>query len=233
MTDLHSLLSQAAHADSAPAPDSVVDADLVRGRRALTHRRMRRTGTRSALAAVVAIGAFAAVHPGGSSSGTTAAPATAKAPVTTTAKTTAAATKVSTVDLGVKLVDYTGTQPEGYTVDSVPAGWEIQGVDNDVLTIAAVGAANQDKDNFVGKLVVMLQSKDDHHTLTGNPTTIGDAPGIIDHSEDVHGTVLFYTDPAGHRVEIQVPPELHWTDAEITAFGNSVHVSSTAVAGVG
>ena len=44
MTDLHSLLSQAAHADGAPAPDSVVDADLVRvlGDQALNRRQAAR-----------------------------------------------------------------------------------------------------------------------------------------------------------------------------------------------
>jgi hypothetical protein len=222
MTDLHSLLSQAAQPDGAPAPDSVVDADLVRGRRALTHRRMRRTGTRSALAAVVAIGTFAAVHPGGSSSGTTAAPAKTKA--------TTAATKTN---LGVKLVAYTGAQPAGYTVDSVPAGWEIQGVNNDDLAIAPVGFADQDLSVFEGKLVVMLLSKDATPPTTGTPVDLGVAgTGRIDHSNPGE-PILTFKDAAGHWLDIQVPPALHWTDAQVAAFGAAVHANSTAVAGVG
>ena len=159
MTDLHSLLSQAAHSDGAPAPDSVVEADLVRGRRALTHRRMRRTGTRSVLAAVVAIGTFAAVHPGGSSSGTTAAPATSKAP--------------AAVALGVKLVAYTGTQPDGYTVDSVPAGWEIQGVNNFAWPSPRPASPTRTSTTSAGKLVVMLLSKDAKPPTTGTPVDVG------------------------------------------------------------
>ncbi|MDX6255853.1 MAG: hypothetical protein QOJ11_2187 [Frankiales bacterium] len=204
MTDLDTLLSEAAHPDWAPVPDSLVDADLARGRRAFLHRRMRRTGTRSALAAVVAVGAFAAAQPHGGHSGASA----------------------------IRLVDYTGTQPAGYTVDSVPAGWEIQGVSNYDLAIAPVGFADQRIDNFEGKLVVMLLSKDATPPTTGTAVDIGvPGTGRINHANPE--PILDFQDAAGHWVEIQVPVALHWSDAQVTDFGNAVHVNPTAQAGLG
>jgi hypothetical protein len=231
MTDLDTLLSQAAHSPAGPVPDGVVDADLVRGRRALNHRRMRRTGTRSVLAGALAIGAFAAYSPGThpATSTTAGKPATgAKTPTLTTTKST-----VGAAPAGIKLVAWTGEQPKGYTVDSVPAGWEIQGVDNFTLDIAPVGFPDQDISDFVGKLVVMLASKDETGTPTGTPVSVNGRPGVVNHDEDAVASTLSFTDAAGHKLDIQVPPALHWTDAQIAAFGASVHVSATAEAGVG
>jgi hypothetical protein len=228
MTDLDQLLAQAAQAHRQPsAPDGVVDADLARGRRALNHRRMRRSGARSVLAAGLAVGAFAVVHQQGSTSSTPA--ATAQAPAVTTHPATAAAKPVT---LSVKLVAYTGAQPEGYTVDSVPAGWEIQGVNNLDLAIAPVGFADQSLNDFEGKLVVMLLSADATPPTTGVPVDVGVAgTGRISHENPE--PILTFKDTSGHWLDIQVPTALHWSDAQVAAFGSAVHANATAVAGVG
>ena len=141
MTDLDTLLSQAAHSPATPAPEAVVDADLARGRRALNHRRMRRTGTRSVLAGALAIGAFAAYSPGSHPAGTAPRRAAGCTPTRQASLTPPrpATGKAAAVPAGIKLVAYTGEQPKGYTVDSVPAGWELQGVNNFALVIAPVG----------------------------------------------------------------------------------------------
>ena len=213
MTDLQSLFSQAARAGDGPAAEGVVDADLVRGRRALTHRRMRRTGTRSVLAAALAIGTFAAVSPhGGHDSASTATGKPASA--------------------SIKLVAWTGAQPQGYTVDSVPAGWEIQGVNNFVLAIAPIGFPNQRLDVFSGKLVVMLLSPDEAPPTTGTRVDIGVAgTGRISHLNPE--PILTFEDSHGRWLDIQVPVALHWTDAQVVAFGEAVHANATAVAGRG
>jgi hypothetical protein len=225
MTDLDTLLSQAAQSPVPPASDSTVDADVARGRRALVHRKMRRTGTRSALAAVVAVGTFAAVHTSSGSGGTS----IAKAPTTTPT----AGAQPTAANLSINLVAYTGTQPDGYTVDSVPAGWEIQGVDNFALDIAPVGFADKDLNNFVGKLVVMLMSKDQKPPTTGVPVDVGvPGTGRISHFNPGE-PILTFQDSAGHWLDIQVPASLHWTDADVTAFGAAVHANATAEAGVG
>lgn len=238
MTDLDTLLSQAAHSPTGPASDATVDADLARGRRALTHRRMRRTGTRSVLAGALAIGAFAAYSPGSHpSTGTT-----AGKPVTSTATTkaptlsTTTAGKSGSVTAGIKLVAYTGEQPEGYTVDSVPAGWEIQGVNDFALAIAPVGFADQSIDSFRGKIVVMLQSMD-AKPLTpaqGNTVAVGNGTGIVSNFDRQDGLQLNYKDAtSGKWVMVQAPLSLHWTDAQLGTFAAGVHVNASAQAGRG
>jgi hypothetical protein len=239
MTDLDQLLAQAAQAHRQPsAPDGVVDADLARARRALTHQRMRRSGARSVVAASLAVGAFAALQGQGhhGSSTTAGKPSTAPATVTVGGATTAGTAPVRTTtkpaDLAVKLVSYTGAQPEGYTVDSVPAGWEIQGVNNLDLAIAPVGFADQSLNDFEGKLVVMLLSADATPPTTGVPVDVGVAgTGRISHENPE--PILTFKDTSGHWLDIQVPTALHWSDAQVAAFGSAVHANATAVAGVG
>jgi hypothetical protein len=247
MTDLHSLLTNAAHPDlPTPSPDQV-EADVARGHRALVHRTMRRTGTRSVLVGALALGTFAVVHPEGSHRGaqpTAIAPATRTttvAPVirTTTVApvirtTTVAPTKPkTTVQPAIRLVAYTGAQPAGYTVNQVPAGWEIQGVNNFALAIAPTGFADQDLNDFVGKLVVMLISKDEKPPTDGVPVDVG-VPGTGRISHDNPGEpILTFKDESGHWLDIQVPASLHWTDAQVAAFGNHVHANATAEAGAG
>lgn len=232
MTDLDALLSQAAQSPVTPPSERLVDADVARGHRALVHRKMRRTGTRSALAAVVAVGTFAAVHTSSGSSGST----VAKAPSTTQTSTSTTAALPKAADLSIKLVAYTGTQPDGYTVDSVPAGWEIQGVNNYNLDIAPVASTDQDLNSFVGKIVVMLQSND-ATSLTaaqGNTVAVGNGTGIVSNFDRKDGLQLNYKDAAsGKWVMVQAPLSLHWTDTELGQFAAGIHVSASAEAGNG
>ena len=162
MTDLQTLLLDAGRAGAEP-PAYVVDDDLARGRRALVRRRLRRGGSRSLLVAAAAIGSLAVVQ----------APGVSPSPTHTATRSAATAP--------IELVAYTGTQPEGYTVDSVPTGWEIQGVNNFVLTIAAIGDPDRQVDSFAGKLVVMLLSKDGSIPTTGSQVAVGSRSGVISH----------------------------------------------------
>ncbi|MDQ1700913.1 MAG: hypothetical protein QOF57_165, partial [Frankiaceae bacterium] len=64
MTDLQSLFTDAAGPGAEqPTPDHVIDADIRRGHRALTITRARKVGARTAVLAVLAVGAFAVVRP--------------------------------------------------------------------------------------------------------------------------------------------------------------------------
>jgi hypothetical protein len=213
MTDLQTLLLDAGRPGADPSAH-VVDDDLARGRRALARRRLRRGGTGGLLVAAAAIGSLAVVQAQGVS----------QSPTHTATRSTATAP--------IALVAYTGTQPEGYTVDSVPTGWEIQGVNNFVLTIAAVGDPDRQVNSFAGKLVVMLLSKDGSIPTTGSQVAVGSRSGVISHF-DPSTAQLFFTDVAGHVLDIQVPAALHWTDAQIGQFGAAVHVNATAQAGRG
>jgi hypothetical protein len=213
MTDLQTLLFDAGRPGAEPSAH-VVDGDLARGRRALARRRLRRGGTRTLLVAAAAVGSLVVVQ----AQGVSQSPKHSATPSVRTSP--------------IKLVAYTGTQPEGYTVDSVPAGWEIQGVNNYVLTIAAVGDPDRQVDSFAGKLVVMLMSKDGSIPTTGSRVAVGSGSGIVSHL-DPSAAQLFFTDAGGHVLDIQVPPTLHWTDAQMGQFGAAVHVNPTAQNGAG
>ena len=217
MDDMNSLLTRAATAHSqSPTTAGLVDADLARGRQALARRRLRRGGLRTALVALAAVGTVALLQPH------TAAPR-----IPSASQSTDPARTIS----GISLVAYTGTQPDGYTVDSVPNGWEIQGVNNYALVIAPKGAADQSLDSFDNKLVVMLISKDASVPTSGPVVAVGSHTGRISHIEPT--TQLFFSDGAGHTLDVQVPPTLRWTDQQIGQFGAAVHANATAVAGVG
>jgi hypothetical protein len=191
MMDLHDRLGRLA-GPATPATDDQATADLTRGRRALTRRRT----VKGAATGVFAVAAAAAVIAYGAAGR----PATHPAPPSAAAPTTAAQ-QPSTVT--ARLVAYQGQQPKGYTIDKVPAGWEIQGVDNYVLTIAPVTAKDKDPDSFVGKIAVMLQSKDDHHK------------------------------PNGINLIIQIWDARGWSNDAIVAFGAGIHVLPNAQQGVG
>ena len=219
MNDLKALLDLAA-GDGHPLAGSPDD-DLARGRRALRRHRVRLTATPLALATigatVIAIGQkpdgplppqHAVVH--------SPLPRSTSAPVTTPA---------------VRLVAYTGEQPSGYRVASVPAGWEIQGADPFAMTIAPIGFADQHPASFVGKLVVMLRSADDTGTPAGTARPVGKGTGYLNHTEGI--VVLTYQDSAGHWIQLQVPPSLHWSDDDVAAFGAGVEITRDAAPGRG
>jgi hypothetical protein len=236
VNDIETILGNAGRAEGLSDP-ALVDADVARGRRALTHRRMRRTGTRSVLVGALAIGSFAVVQ---NQSGHDKAGSSAAAPTTTTAvappvvqtKTKPAVTR----QVAIKLVAYTGTQPEGYTVDSVPSGWEIQGVNDFDLAIAPKGFHDTSIDSFVGKIVVMLESKDAKPLTAaeGNTVAVGSGTGIVSNADREDGLQLNYKDAtSGKWVMIQAPLSLHWSDAQLGQFAAGVHVNASAEAGVG
>lgn len=214
MTDVTSLLQQAARVTTHPSADTIA-ADLRRGRRALARRRLRRGSTGVAAAALVGLGAATLLH----------APAT---PAPTAQRTRPAFTQPAPI----QLVAYTGAQPAGYTVDSVPDGWEIQGVNDFVLLIAPKGFPDTSLDSFQGKLTVMLQSVSQTELPPGTAVSVGSHRGWISHI-DATAVQLFFTDDAGHKIDIQVPPALHWTDTQIADFGTQVHVNPGAEPGHG
>jgi len=60
----------------------------------------------------------------------------------------------------IKLVAWKGTQPPGYRVSWMPTGWVVQGSTPLALVIAPPDAPDKNPDVYIGKLVVMLQSRD-------------------------------------------------------------------------
>jgi hypothetical protein len=190
-------------------PDDVVRRDLLRGRAALTRRRVRRTVTglgATAAAAVLAVAVIGAQpSPGPRHSPHPDAP-------------------------GLDLVAYTGTQLPGFTVAKVPEGFVLQGANAYSLDIALPGNHTSLND-YRGKLVVMLQSKDATATPTGKQVEINGRPGTIS-TFDPTAKQLYYSDGA-HQIVVQSPSELGLSDAELVEFASGVTVTAEAVAGVG
>jgi hypothetical protein len=234
MTNLHDRLSLIAGPAGAPSAEQV-DEDLTRGRRALHRRRtFQKLGASGFAVAAVAV-AVAYGTTAGSAGGV---PADRGATVAQGGDASAATTTV--------LVAYHGDQPKGFTIDKVPSGWEVQGVSASALTIGPVGAkphnsadpnsevADNDPDSFVGKIAVMLQSKDDHSTPTGDPVTVAGKPGVISKGQGTdYGKNLWVKQPNGIWMEVQIWDARGWTNAAIVEFAGGIHVEKDAVQGVG
>jgi hypothetical protein len=227
-----------------PAGVAEADADLARGRRALRRRRAAVGGG----ASVFVVAAAAAVVVASSSG---AAPAKIQQPpaaLPTTVTTTKGVLKQA------HLVAYLGKQPAGYTIDKVPSGWEIQGDNDYVLTIAPKGITDKDPLSFVGKIMIGLQSSDDHSTPQGTRVDVGSLKGVINepdrgeapggpqptpsgvdarYQDDSHSKNLWVQQKNGNWLQVQIWDASGWRNADITDFGAGIHVLAGAKKSVG
>ncbi|MEV6350916.1 hypothetical protein [Actinoplanes sp. NPDC051851] len=208
-----------------------VDADLARGKGALRRRRALQAATGSAFAIVVAAAAIAFTSTG------TPAVSTPVATGTTATGTTATAAAFD-------LVAYKGEQPKGFSIDKVPAGWEVQGISESALTLGPIGAephnsdappgddtADDDPDSFVGKAVVMLQSLDEEGTPEGESVKVGDVTATLVDKQGAH--TLYVPQESGINIQIQVWDTIGWSADDIAAFAETIHVNPNAKQGRG
>ncbi|GAA1628910.1 hypothetical protein [Actinoplanes couchii] len=203
-----------------PTTDQVA-ADIARGQRALRRRRLVQAGGGSAFAVAALAAAVAFATTGG-------APAASTSPL---AQGTVAGGSVAPT---VKLVAYTGKQPEGFTLDKVPDGWEIQGVDAGVLTIAPKNAKDKNIHNFEDKVVVMLQSVDETGTPKGDKVQVAGNPGVLGKAEGMTtGWWLYVDQPSGPRMQVQVWDGLGWSKTDVLGFAEGIHVTEDAQPGHG
>lgn len=231
MSDIEGRLAQAARSSEVRPSAELIEDDVHRGRAALARSRRSRA-VRSSVAgtlaaSVLAGGVFVAINASGPTQGS------GPAQVTAPKEDKAAAPDANS---GIRLVTYTGEQPDGFIVEKVPAGWFIQGSHEYSLTIAPDGDTTH-PDGYVGKLVVFLYSKSLQQKLPedGTPVQVGDQPGVVTHNggaEWSSGT-LHYQNDNGDWVQIQAPKKLGWTDQQLADFGATVTVTGEAKAGVG
>ena len=162
MTDLEAMLDDAA---GAPATRPTPMSRPMSPRSARAAQGRTTFAAAGALTVALAAGLAVAVSGGGTTEAT-------PAPTVATA-TTAQAT----------FVTYTGAQPEGFRVATVPSGWRIQGVNEYALLIVPPGNDRPGNDvelsTFVGKLVVMLESMDATGAPAGTPIRVGDRDGVV------------------------------------------------------
>ena len=215
MTTLHDQLNELAGPLTQPSPEQV-DADVARGRRALRRRRALQATGGSAVAAAVLAAAltYGAV---GSNPSVPSTAAGSSAPAATTP---------------LRLVAFQGEQPEGYTLDTIPDGWEIQGVNAYRLTLAPIGASDQEPDSFAGKIVVMLQA-DEGFVPEGTTVRVGDRSGVLVDSPDGLARTLWIKHSADAWVLVQVWRGLGMSVDDIADLAAGIHVHADAQPGHG
>ena len=231
MNDLKDLLELAL--SDVPGRDARVDpaADLARGRRRLRRRRQRLAGLAGVTAAVLC-GVLVPLALQGSAPRYYFPPAAASShaqPSRTQPGQTAAPAKQSHQ---IKLVAWVGTQPPGYRVNWMPKGWVVQGSTPFALVMAPPNDKDKSPDSYIGKLVVMLQSRD----ATAPPADWADQPvdgrpGKFDVQGDTQ--ILTFKIASGQWVVVQAPVSLGWNSAELAKFGGGVQVLAAAQQGRG
>ena len=216
MSDLRTRFDQIAGSPTAPSA-ATVDADLSRGRRALRRRRAGQTIAGSSFAVAAMVAAALAV-PGLS-------PESAPAPVTGNGISTSVTTR---------LVAYTGKQPAGFTLDKVPDGWEVQGVDRFALTLAPKNTADKDFRSCVGKICIGQEAS--VPDVEKQDVQVGGKPAVLatmEGDEDGVPGTLFIKQPSGVYLVIQVWDGLGWSGDDLVAFASGVHVNKGAGTTVG
>lgn len=212
---MNDLLDRLARLDgSAASPtDATVDGDLSRAHAALGRRRRTR-------AAVAGAGLTLGV---GAAFGVVAVVADNPADAPTVAPTPA--------DDVLPLVAYTGPQVEGFELAKVPEGYEIQGSDAFVLTLAQPGD-NSHYLAFAGKVVIMLESQSAAQELgEGQEVTVDGEPGVLQGEPGETRNLRYFQDDK--LVLIQVWETIDLTDEQIVELAEAVTVTSDAEAGVG
>jgi hypothetical protein len=205
---------------------ATVDGDLMRGRVALARAHRRAVVRRSMVATGTLVVATAVAVTATQLSGGSSAPSASVGP-----NISVPAVHHHHQANAVRLVDWTGQQLNGFNVDAVPAGWHLSTSTQYALLITANGSTNNDPNVFYNKLTVLLASKDEtSFPANGAHVTVNGQPGVVWNGGE---EMLGYTDSAGHRIVIQAPDALHWTADQLVSFAEGVHVTSSALAGVG
>lgn len=124
----------------------------------------------------------------------------------------------------------TGAQLPGFTVAKAPEGSVLQGANAYSLDIAP-RANTTSLDDYRGKLVVLLQSKDAAEVPAGKQVEVNGHPGTIS-TVDPTAKQLYYSEGT-HQIVVQSPPEIGLTDAALLEFASGVTVTAQAAAGVG
>jgi hypothetical protein len=235
MNDLKDVLAAAlgdsdGHGPGRPAGPGPADpqADLARGRRLLRRRRL--AGLAGAAGGAAAAAGIATVV-------LTAGPAGPRpAPVTAPSGQHASRPAGPVVTLrprqgSAELVSYRGYQAPGYRVSEVPRGWVVQGSNAFALTVAPRDDPDKFVSSFVGKIAVMLLSRDEP-VPSGQPNVmVAGHPGFLRQGD---GTgVLKYQAASGQWVLIQFPARLGWHRAQFIRFAEGVTVLPSAQQGRG
>ncbi|WP_432956008.1 hypothetical protein [Micromonospora haikouensis] len=204
-------------------PD-VVAGDVARGHRVLTRRRRQRFAWSGAAVVAVAVAVVGAGQLGGATPTTTA--AYGPAPTGTQAA-------------RLQLVAYTGAQPVGFEVSTVPEGWQVVSSDRSAFVVTPPGQpttppAPGHAVSLQGRIVVSLQSLS--RLPEDTPVTrvdVNGRAGQLGFPWEAEGKLsdvrwLIFPDASGRQVLVQVPGALGLGDDQIVRFAEGVTVTAEA-----
>ena len=206
MTDLSSLMTRAT-ADIGGATTAMVDGDMARAHRAQRARRKRLgVGGLGGAAAVVTLTMGLSFVAGG-------APASA-----------------------VDLVEYTGTQPQGFTLEQIPEAWHLYVADDSSLVLAPsddpsvhdtasglVAVEGMISISLVSEAFLPATISPRNLTIDGTAARAYDMLGASDAPSGV--VSVFVAEGDSRYLSVQLPEELNWTDAEISRFIEGIDVA--------
>ncbi|MGY4920420.1 hypothetical protein ACWD9K_35490 [Streptomyces sp. 900116325] len=201
-----------------PADADAVAADLARGHRALTGKR-RRIGAAGFVALgvvaatmAVAAGPFGEAH---SSMGThhvaqPAASSRAESPI------------------ALQLASYTGAQPAGFRVDSIPAGWNVTSSNTYAFLVVPPDAGDHPRPWLDGIAVTLQGESRLPADSPVSKVTIQGKDGQLGFSGGREARWLIFPEAAGRSVLVQVPTKLGLKDDQIIRFAQGVSVTKDA-----
>lgn len=228
MNDVQDILRNLTVPAGRSGPD-VVAADVARGRQAVTRRQRRRFTVAGALA-VVAVAATVGLSQ----------------------------IEVSTDPSRPRgqqlhLVAYTGEQPVGFKVSTVPDGWRVVSSDESAFVVEPAGrapvdagspsaaAAAQDAGvasgavSYEGRIVVSLQGESHFPEESAvREVEVGGRTGRLGHPLEAPGKLsdtrwLFFPDVTGRNVNVQVPGNVGLSEEQIVDFAEGITVTGDVV----
>ncbi|MFE6646886.1 hypothetical protein ACFVJS_10015 [Nocardioides sp. NPDC057772] len=199
---MNDVIDRLARLTPAASPTDDTAADLRRGHRALSRRRIKRAALGGAALTLTVGGAFGGIALTSDDEVT---------PITQAAD-------------NVRLVDYDGTQMPGYTVAKVPEGFVLQGTDQHVLAVARPDDKSTISD-FRDKIVVTLETESSPTESATDTTVDGQPATIVTNSEGTTTLKYAYRD---FTVVIQMWNTIHLTDKQLVEFAEGIEVTADA-----
>lgn len=205
MTDVTDRLADLGRTRVEPTPRSVAAGDLARGKAAL---RRRHRGAGVAALSLAVAGAGAAVITS----------------VTTNGGPHGPAATTPSGSLAIKLVDYSGQEPQGFHFATIPQGYglDLQASTPGSVVIAPAGDADQDPDSFVGKLVVTAEDASFYQGLAslGNQSvTVRSAAGRL--GDDGTATQVWWQ-VGSIIIDVQSWDSIGLTHSQLVDFASTV-----------
>ncbi|MDY7088193.1 MAG: hypothetical protein SYR96_24185 [Actinomycetota bacterium] len=139
----------------------------------------------------------------------------------------------------LSLVSYTGQQPVGFQVSTVPEGWKVVSSDPSAFVVEPPGRGGEPGDpgaplSLDGRISVTLQGLS--KLPAESPVTkvdVNGREGRLGHPLESEGKLsatrwLFFPDASGRQVQVRVPESVKLSDAQVVDFAEGITVTGDA-----